>query len=92
MKKAERKTTPSTGLARIAAQAKSATARHAARATELLGVIVRRMQRIQEDFFDIGIALKELKDKKAVRRPWSSDVRHDGSEAMSSSAVRRRAS
>ena len=51
-------------LARVAVQAKAAVARHAARAAELLALIARRMQRIEEDFFDIGAALKELKEKK----------------------------
>ena len=51
-------------LARMAVEAKGAVARHAARAAELLALIARRMQRIEEDFFDIGAALKELKEKK----------------------------
>lgn len=51
-------------LARVSAQATKPLARQVARAGELLAVIARRMQRIEEDFFDIGVALKELKDKK----------------------------
>jgi hypothetical protein len=51
-------------LARVAAQAKGTVARHATRASELLALIARRLQRIEEDFFDIGAALKELKEKK----------------------------
>jgi hypothetical protein len=53
-----------TALARLSAQATKPAGRQAARAGELLAIIARRMQRIEEDFFDIGIALKELKDKK----------------------------
>jgi hypothetical protein len=52
------------GLVRAAAAASGAMARHAARANELLDLIQRRVGRIQEDFFDIGTALRELKDKK----------------------------
>lgn len=53
-----------TALARLSAQATKPASRQVARAGELLAIIARRMQRIEEDFFDIGVALKELKDKK----------------------------
>lgn len=36
----------------------------AARAEDLLDLIVRRIHRIREDFYDIGVALRELMDKK----------------------------
>jgi hypothetical protein len=45
----------------IAARAESAAAR---RARELLELVARRMQRITEDFYDIGTALRELHEKK----------------------------
>lgn len=51
-------------LARVSAQSKGATARQLARGTELLALIARRLERIEEDFFEIGAALKELKEKK----------------------------
>lgn len=54
----------SASLARAAEQTKGALKRRAARAAELLDLISRRVQRIEEDFFDIGAALHELKDKK----------------------------
>lgn len=49
------------------------TAGHAAskaglqRAEDLLELIARRMNRIREDFYDIGVALRELIDKKLYR-------------------------
>lgn len=51
-------------LTRLSVEAQKPVPRQAARAAELLAVVVRRMRRIEEDFFDIGVALKELKDKK----------------------------
>ena len=51
-------------LARVSAESKGATAKHLARGTELLALIARRLERIEEDFFEIGAALKELKDRK----------------------------
>lgn len=48
-------------LAKTAATATTAAAR---RAEELLSLIARRKKRISEDFFEIGVALQELKKKK----------------------------
>jgi hypothetical protein len=48
----------------VSSAAKGAGTRHLARGNELLGLIARRLQRIEEDFFEIGTALKELKEKK----------------------------
>jgi hypothetical protein len=59
-----KKSEKAAALARVSAHATKPMARQVARAGELLAVIARRMQRIEEDFFDIGVALKELKDKK----------------------------
>lgn len=56
--------TSSKALSRIRAESAVASKRHAARANELLELIARRMARIVEDFYDIGTALKELKEKK----------------------------
>lgn len=53
-----------TALSRVASQASAASSRQAARGVELLGLIARRMKRIEEDFFDIGAGLQELKEKK----------------------------
>lgn len=64
MKKKQSKVGKAGALARVLAQSKGATARQLARATELLAMIARRLERIEEDFFEIGAALKELKDKK----------------------------
>ena len=48
----------------LARAAESAGSR---RANDLLELVVRRMQRITEDFYDIGEALRELQDKKLFR-------------------------
>ncbi|MGZ3456488.1 MAG: hypothetical protein ACXVEF_43185 [Polyangiales bacterium] len=48
-------------LAKRGAVATSAASR---RAEELLALIERRKQRISEDFFDIGVALREIERKK----------------------------
>lgn len=64
MKKRTAKTTTKTALSRAAAQARGVSTRQAARGAELLGLIARRMKRIEEDFFEIGAALEELKAKK----------------------------
>ncbi|MBI2394216.1 MAG: hypothetical protein HYV09_31890 [Deltaproteobacteria bacterium] len=48
-------------LARLAKSTETAAVK---RAHELLELIARRMQRITEDFYDIGTALRELQDKK----------------------------
>jgi hypothetical protein len=64
VKKTRAKALGTSAVARVATQAKVATTRVAARAVELLGLIARRMKRIEEDFFDIGSALAELKNKK----------------------------
>jgi hypothetical protein len=64
MTRKTRKVGTATALVRVTAHAKGAVASHAARAAELLALISRRLQRIEEDFFDIGAALKELKEKK----------------------------
>lgn len=61
---AKKKKTKVGALARVSAQAKAASTRHAERAVELLALIARRLKRIQEDFFEIGGALAELKEKK----------------------------
>lgn len=44
--------------------AKTAATAAAARAEELLALIARRKRRISEDFFEIGVALQELKKRK----------------------------
>lgn len=64
MKKKTATKNRSAGLARVSSQAKTALSRHAVHAGELLALIVRRIQRIEEDFFDVGTALRELKEKK----------------------------
>jgi len=64
MKKTATTKTRGAALARVSSQAKIASSRHATRAGELLALIARRLGRIQEDFFDIGTALRELKEKK----------------------------
>lgn len=51
-------------LSGVSTQAKLASARHETHANELLALIARRIQRIEEDFFDVGTALRELKEKK----------------------------
>lgn len=43
---------------------KLASSSSAKRALALLDLIARRVQRIKEDFFEIGLALKELEEKK----------------------------
>jgi hypothetical protein len=63
-KKAGAKAGTRAAVSRVAAQAKAGITRQAARAAELFAVIARRLKRIEEDFFDIGAALKELKEKK----------------------------
>lgn len=45
-------------------EARLATSVKLKRAQSLLDLIARRMQRIKEDFFEIGVALRELEDKK----------------------------
>lgn len=64
MKKKASMKTRSAALAGVSTQAKLASARHEAHANELLALIARRIQRIEEDFFDVGTALRELKEKK----------------------------
>lgn len=54
----------STSLTKLAKQTATAASQHA---TDLVALIVRRMQRITEDFYDIGEALRELQDKKLFR-------------------------
>lgn len=44
--------------------AATAASSSAKRALALLDLIARRVQRIKEDFFEIGLALKELEEKK----------------------------
>jgi len=63
-KKARSKVGRSVAVARASAQSTAGTARQLARGTELLALIARRLERIEEDFFEIGAALKELKEKK----------------------------
>lgn len=64
MKKKQAKASTKTALSRVETQAKGLSARQAVRGTELLGLIARRMKRVEEDFFEIGAALQELKAKK----------------------------
>lgn len=64
VKKKQSKVGKAVALARVSAQSKGSTAKQLARGTELLALIARRLERIEEDFFEIGAALKELKDKK----------------------------
>ena len=64
MKKKASMKSRSTALVGVSTQAKLASARHEAHANELLALISRRIQRIEEDFFDVGTALRELKEKK----------------------------
>lgn len=63
-KKARGKVGKSAAVARASAQSTAGTARQLVRGTELLALIARRLERIEEDFFEIGAALKELKEKK----------------------------
>jgi len=49
---------------KVGALVKQAETAGARRARELLELIARRMQRITEDFYDIGNALRELHEKK----------------------------
>lgn len=48
----------------IASETAAAAARHRARAESLLELIARRIARIQEDFYELGAALKQLRDEK----------------------------
>ena len=64
MKKNTAMKTRSAKLSGVATQAKLASARHETHANELLALIARRIQRVEEDFFDVGTALRELKEKK----------------------------
>jgi hypothetical protein len=48
----------------IARQAAAAVTRRRARAEALLDLIARRVARIKEDFYELGAALKELRDEK----------------------------
>jgi hypothetical protein len=57
----ERTKTNVRALSKSAVVASTAAAR---RAEELLSLITRRIKRISEDFFEIGLALQELKKKK----------------------------
>lgn len=59
-----KKTTKKTAAKKVAALAKSAETAATRRAKELIDLIARRMQRITEDFFEIGAALRELHEKK----------------------------
>lgn len=51
-------------IARETAAAAASHARHRARAESILQLIARRIARIQEDFYELGIALKQLRDEK----------------------------
>ncbi len=59
----KRVSTPKTAK-RLETLAKTAETAAGKRARELLDLIARRMQRITEDFYDIGAALRELHEKK----------------------------
>jgi hypothetical protein len=54
-------------VATLVKTAKTGESAASRRGRDLLEVIVRRMQRITEDFYDIGEALREIQDEKLFR-------------------------
>jgi hypothetical protein len=90
--KTARASTSPRSLAEVAKRAKArALATRRARGEALLALVERRKQRIVEDFYDIGLALRELRDDKlyeALGHP-SFEALLDAHALMSSSSAKK---